>query len=114
VAKDKKSDEPFLAPTVGVSPVDPKDAEIERLKKELEDAKAASSNPAATPPSVTLDGPKKKFLVDFANGPKWVVEAVHESLALVEFLKITGMISFPAPPTVREVEDSVPSGEYKG
>jgi hypothetical protein len=120
VAKDKVKETgdptPFVAPTVGVPPaaptaaVDPKDAEIERLKAELEAAKSAASTTAP----VSLDGPKRKFLVGVLNGPSWVVEAVHEALAANEYLKATGMISWTSPPQIRDVGDEVPLGEFKG
>lgn len=91
--------------------VDPRDAEIARLKAELESAKAPDLQ-ASEP--VPQSGNKQKYLVEVLHGPRWVVEAQHEAHASTEYLKATGMVSWVSMPTVREVGDDVPLGEYKG
>lgn len=107
-------------PPVDAPPTDPA-AEIERLKAELA-AKTAEADAAAAKiaelqaasPVVSLDGPKRKFVVSVQDAPTWVVEAVHESLAFEAYKAAVGMIATPHTPVVRTAADDAPLGRHRG
>lgn len=126
MAKSKPAiDSTIVPPTDADLPTDPADvdpqAEIERLKAELA-AKTAEADAAAAklaelqaaPPAVSLDGPKRKFVVSVQDAPTWVVEAVHESLAFEAYKAAVGMIATSHQPTVRAAADDAPLGRHRG
>jgi len=85
-------------------PIDPRDAEIARLRAEL----------AARTPSAPLVSPSGKYLVRVTDGPDWIVAAADGANALVAYKKAVGMTSSPHEFSATPVGDEVPVGRYVG
>lgn len=81
--------------------IDPRDAEIERLKAELAAAKAAQGP--------TYAG-GKKYTVALKDGPKAVVKCEPGEHPWDAYRRVTGVINSVNPPVITEAHDAAECG----
>jgi hypothetical protein len=93
----------------------PEQAEIAKLRAELEEAKArvAAAEAKASPAAPDLSGPMRKFIVSLQYADTFVVEAPHESLAFEAYKRASGVIRSDYSPEVREASPDAKLGKVR-